>query len=235
MKPFKIENAKTRFFESKEQYQQFTQAWKDFHNTEPLVEWRDKDITPWQTRWKNLNKGYEPVYAKEKHSVLSSPHYMIYNLLRGYDITRGYQPLTNKGRLCANYADYKTPDPWASCRRAAEAIARIGNNLKELDDATPARTDYLCRQFIEYTIPFGDTLTAEMLIELGTLLYAYLNGEEQIEDKVVVTNSISRTEALSICRYNKEREEERRAAFEEQLSQPTVLERLSQIFSGKSQ
>ena len=39
MEHIKIENAKTRLFESKEHYLKFKQAWKDFHNSDKLV-WR---------------------------------------------------------------------------------------------------------------------------------------------------------------------------------------------------
>ena len=43
MKTIQVENAKTRFFESKEDYLKFRQAWKDFHNEGKVVWYEDKE------------------------------------------------------------------------------------------------------------------------------------------------------------------------------------------------
>lgn len=168
MKTFQIEDAKTRFFKSKEDYLSFKQAWKDFHNTQPLVEWKDKDITPYYS-------DKEPVYARTKYPVLGSEHYMLYNLLRGYEITRGYSPLTNEGRLNANL--YPKLNPWRNCEGAVEQIIRLSRKLENVNH-TSKITRKLAREQVEYIMqPFGDTLSYEALLEVAGLLYEYM-GEE---------------------------------------------------------
>lgn len=174
MKTFQIEDAKTRFFQSKEDYLKFKQAWKDFHNNEPLVEWKDLDITFW-----DAPHDAPRVYARTKYPVLSSSHYMLYNLLRGYDITRGYVPLTNEGRLTANLymCDYD-PDPWQNCIGAAKAIISRARALENVNNESRWQRDN-ARKAVAYMMkPFGDTLSHEALAEIGGMLYKHFSGED---------------------------------------------------------
>ena len=171
MKDFKIEDAKTRFFKTKEDYLNFKQAWKDFHNSQPLVEWKDFDISPW-TRDKTL----DPILARTKYPVLSSSHYMLYNLVRGYDITRGYSPLTNEGRLNANLFD--GTKPWRNCAAAATDLIRHARSLNDVNSKSKF-TRERCREDVEHMLlPFGDTFSQEALADLAGLLYKHLSGND---------------------------------------------------------
>jgi len=171
MKDFKIEDAKTRFFKTKEDYLNFKQAWKDFHNSQPLVEWKDKDISPW-TRDRSL----DPILARTKYPVLSSSHYMLYNLVRGYDIKHGYSPLINEGRLNANLLD--GPKPWRNCDAAATDLIRHTRSLNDVNSKSKF-TRERCREDVEHMLlPFGDTFSQEALADLAGLLYKHLSGND---------------------------------------------------------
>ena len=191
MKAFQIEDAKTRFFKTKEEYLNFKQAWKDFHNSQPLVEWKDFDISPW-TRDKTL----DPILARTKYPVLSSSHYMLYNLVRGYDITRGYSPLTNEGRLNANLLD--GPKPWRNCNAAATDLIRHARSLNDVN--SPSKfTRERCREDIEHMLlPFGDTFSQEALADLAGLLYKHLSGNDLPE--IVVQEWEEFVEPVSLTR-----------------------------------
>lgn len=177
MKTFQIEDAKKRFFKSKEDYLQFKQAWKDFHNNESLVEWKEKDITFW-----DAPSDAPRVYARTKYPVLSSAHYMLYNLVRGYDIKRGYAPLTNEGRLNANLymCNYK-PNPWQNCEHAAQEIIRAARSLTNINSESSWQRDN-ARKIVAYMmLPFGDTLSYGALADLGSVLYKQLSNEDMPE------------------------------------------------------
>ncbi len=176
MKTFQIEDAKMRLFKSKEHYLNFKQAWKDFHNNELLVEWKNLEITPWDIR--HGSKTYDPVYERTKYSVLSSAHYMFYNLARGYDIQRGYAPLTNKGRLTANlYACDYDPNPWQNCIGAAKEIIRYTRSLEYLNNDSSWQRNNARETLAKFMLPFGDTVTYEILYEIGSKLYTHLTGD----------------------------------------------------------
>ena len=78
MKTMQAENAKTRFFVSKEDYLKFKQSWKNFHNSDKLVWREDVEVYSWELDKKITMKNI-------KHTALGPEHYMLYNLLRGYD------------------------------------------------------------------------------------------------------------------------------------------------------
>jgi len=72
----KIEQAPHTFFDSKEEYLQFRQAWKDFH----------KD-------GKHKKKPTTDYCGGVSHkSELTCAHHLIYALLRGRDITKSFVP-----------------------------------------------------------------------------------------------------------------------------------------------
>jgi hypothetical protein len=171
MKAFQIEDAKTRFFKTKEDYLKFKQAWKDFHNNQPLVEWKDKDISPW-----NRDQTLDPILARTKYPVLSSAHYMLYNLVRGYDIKHGYSPLTNEGRLNANLLD--GAQPWRNCEAAATDLIRHARSLSDVNSQSKTSREYRRKDVEHMLLPFGDAFSHEALADLAGLLYKHLSGKD---------------------------------------------------------
>lgn len=94
MNIFKIENAHQEFFNSKEEYLAFRQAWSEY-------------ITSGKA--KKEDKGY---------SSLEGKHHLLYALLRGHDIYRSFGPV-NKPH---NNGDYYPG--FSSCKEAvARAVA----------------------------------------------------------------------------------------------------------------
>ena len=159
MKPFQIEDAKTRYFNSKEEYLQFRQAWKDFHNNEHHIE-RGEWTTP---------HGRVREY---KRPLLNSSSYMLYSLLRGYDITRGYSEHSEHG--------------WAACEDAAAEIMQVARKLKDIN-ATSSWSRKWARESIEkLLLPFGGTVTHQMLYDVAAEMYKSMTGNEfpaiQIEE-----------------------------------------------------
>jgi len=191
MKDFKIEDAKTRFFKTKEDYLNFKQAWKDFHNSQPLVEWKDLDISPW-TRDRSL----DPILARTKYPVLNSSHYMLYNLVRGYDIKHGYSPLTNEGRLNANLLD--GPKPWRNCDAAAHDLIRYARNLSDVNHPSANWRERSRKNVEHMLLPFGDTFSHEALADLAGLLYKHLSGNDLPE--IVVQEWEEFVEPVSLTR-----------------------------------
>lgn len=185
MKTFQIEDAKTRFFKSKEDYLKFKQAWKNFHNDGHVVEIREVDIAPWGSKEKNM--------VEMKIPQLHSGHYMLYNLLRGYEVTRGYAPLTNKGRLEARKNYSGDSDPWASCINWAGWIFRTSNSFKNNLIGVPEEKKtqwsygHTLQELDELMKPFGDTISMEAIIELGELLEPWVREphEEKKEEATV--------------------------------------------------
>ena len=150
MKAFQIEDAKTRFFTSKEHYLQFKQAWKDFHNNGDHVECGE-----WTTPHGNVKKYKTP--------LLNSSSYMLYNLLRGYDIARGYSEHSENG--------------WAACDYAAGEIIRTARNIKDIN--TSGFNQRFARGSIKkLLLPFGGTVTNQMLYDLAADLYKGIAGQE---------------------------------------------------------
>lgn len=73
-----ITEAKTRYFENKEHYLAFRQAWKDYHK-----------------EGKHRKQPKEDYYgAIHKVSDLNCVHHLIYALLRGIDLSRIFSPIT---------------------------------------------------------------------------------------------------------------------------------------------
>ena len=150
MKAFQIEDAKTRFFTSKENYLNFKQAWKDFHNAGLHVS-RGEWTTP---------SGKVKEY---RNPLLTSGHYMLYNLLRGYDIARGYSEHSENG--------------WAACDYAAGEIIRTARNIKDIN--TSGFNQRFARGSIKkLLLPFGGTITNQMLYDLAADLYKGIAGQE---------------------------------------------------------
>ena len=146
MKHFKIENAKTRFFESKEHYLKFRQAWKDFHNSDKLVWREDVEIFVYSTSQKGIMKNV-------KHTALSAEHYMLYNLLRDYESDRGFREDSDHG--------------WCACEYALWQIARVAKNMKDVNGKYAINRKSSRSAIDRLMLPFGDTLTQEMIRDVG--------------------------------------------------------------------
>ena len=158
MKHITIENAKTRLFESKEHYLNFKQAWKDFHNSDKLV-WRDDvEIYVWSTQSKGVMKNV-------KHTSLSAEHYMLYNLLRGYSSERGFREDSDHG--------------WTACEYALWQIDRTAKWLKDVNDTSYERNRKTAREMFEtLTLPFGGTVTQEMIYQVGKEITEQFYGND---------------------------------------------------------
>ena len=158
MKNFKIENAKTELFGSKEHYLQFKQAWKDFHNSDKLVWREDVEVYSWA-----LNK--DVVMKNVKQTALSAEHYMLYNLLRGYDAQRGFKEDSDHG--------------WRACDHAVWEIRRIALRLKDVNDPNYGVNRNSSRQMFNRLMrPFGGTVTQEMLVEVGKAITELYYGND---------------------------------------------------------
>ncbi len=164
MKTFQIEDAKTRFFQSKEDYLKFKQAWKNFHNDGKVVEWKEIDISPWDSK--------EKIMANVKFPQLNASHYMLYNLLRGYEIHRGFVPLVNEGRLNAHGGS-----PWYNCDEAVSRIIRAARYLKDVNAESSWSRKWAREAVDKMLLPFGDIVSNEMLYEIAGELYTHLSGQ----------------------------------------------------------
>ena len=147
MENFNIENAKTRFFESKEHYLNFRQAWKDFHNNEEHIERGE-----WTTPNGNVREYKTP--------LLSSSHYMLYNLLREYDIKYGFTPLLEGN-------EYKQ---WEACHHAAADIFRVSKRLADVNSPSKFSREYARKDVDALLLPFGGHVTHEALRDVGEWL-----------------------------------------------------------------
>ncbi len=83
-----IENAKKTFFNDKEHYLQFKAAWK-------------KAVNSPKTKSKlETTEAYSGgTCVVRRKGWITATHHLIYNLLRGYDASRGFTPVTNKNKL----------------------------------------------------------------------------------------------------------------------------------------
>jgi len=149
MKTFQIEDAKTRFFKSKEDYLQFRQAWKDFHNSGHHV-----DCGEWTTPHGNIKKYRTP--------LLNSSSYMLYNLLRGYEIKHGYCEHGEHG--------------WAACDDAAGELIRKTRSLKDINSQSSFTRKWGRESVENLLLPFGGTVTHQMLYDLAAELYSNMSG-----------------------------------------------------------
>ncbi len=145
MKNFTIENAKTELFESKEHYLQFRQAWKDFHNSGKVVWREDIEVYSWAER-KNV------IMKNVKQTSLSAEHYMLYNLLRGYDAQRGFREDGDHG--------------WCMCEHAVWEIYCAASRLQNVNASSDSRK--WAREMVEdLLLPFDGTVTHQMLYDVG--------------------------------------------------------------------
>jgi hypothetical protein len=133
----KIENAKDIFFENKEHYLQFRQAWKDYINAGEA-------------------KPIEQVYFYSGEVFLASQltckHHLIYNLLRGKDTNEMFK-LTNK---------VHGQQPWFPFYDARSEIA-LTLRLAEKSDVSVEWQERYRKRLEELLAPFVDTLSIEML------------------------------------------------------------------------
>ena len=157
MKTFQIEDAKTRFFNSKEDYLSFKQAWKDYHNDGHVVELRE---------YKDADGTHE-----YKANTLNSTHYMLYNLLRGYESQRGFAPIVNEGRLNAHGGS-----PWYSYEETMGSIIRTARRIEDVNSESEWGRRYAREAVDKMRLPFGDTVTNAMLYEVAGELYTHLSG-----------------------------------------------------------
>ena len=157
MENFNIENAKTRFFESKEHYLKFRQAWKDFHNSDKLVWREDEKVYSWALR-------KDVIMRNVKHTSLGAEHYMIYNLLRGYGINYGFIPLQ----------DTEEHLMWAARDAALYKIYSAAKRLQYVNGTAFSR-DGARKSITDLLLPFGDTVSHKALSEIGewinTMIY----------------------------------------------------------------
>lgn len=143
----KTSNINTSFFESKEHYLNFKQAWK-----QSIAEGYHVPFT-----YENpVNGGIEKFPSK-----LTCVHHLIYNALRGQDLKKSFRPLTRPGRLNNVSRDWRLyglrPEnvPYAAYYMAFRSLR------------TWVEQDKLCAKLQE---PFKGTVSREMLNELVKVL-----------------------------------------------------------------
>jgi len=158
MKTFQIEDAKTRFFKSKEDYLNFKQAWKDFHNDGHVVETRE---------YKDRLGTHE-----YKVNMLDATHYMIYNLLRGYESHRGFTPLVNPGRLNAHGGS-----EWCSYDETVTNLIQSARRVTDVNSESEFSRRYAREAVDKLRLPFGNTVSNAMLYELASEVYEHLSGQ----------------------------------------------------------
>lgn len=146
MKTIQIENAKTRFFESKEDYLKFRQAWKDFHNSDKLVWREDIEVYSWELDKKITMKNV-------KHTALGPEHYMLYSLLRGYEAHRGFSEDSVHGWLAYDYA--------------LSTLLRTIKDLQYVNSTYESQRERSRRAYKALVLPFGETLSQGALVALA--------------------------------------------------------------------
>ena len=176
MENFNIENAKTRFFESKEHYLNFRQAWKDFHNNEKHIERGE-----WTTPHGNVKEYKTP--------LLSSSHYMLYNLLRGYNVKYGYTPLQSGKEYLK----------WNACEYAAADILRVSKRLEDVNSPSKFAREYARTSIDALLLPFGGHVPHEALRDIGEQLNINaFNNQNYPQFEVEEWQDIKEPEQLSI-------------------------------------
>lgn len=144
MKTIKIENAKTRFFESKEHYLKFRQAWKDFHNNRDHMRTFEYTDDSGEKR-----TGEVP--------VLDASHYMLYSLLRGYEANRGFSKDSDHG--------------WQAYDCALSELLRAIRSLKDVNSPSEWSRKWARERVDALTLPFGETLSESVLVALAREIY----------------------------------------------------------------
>ena len=162
MKTIQIENAKTRFFESKEHYLKFRQAWKDFHNSDKLVWREDVEVYSWELQKKVTMKNV-------KHTSLSAKHYLLYNLLRGYEAHRGFTEHGEHG--------------WAAYDDAVSELLRTIKEIKDVNSPSETRRKWARKAVDAMVLPFGETLSESVLVALAREIYPDFTAFEPEERK----------------------------------------------------
>jgi hypothetical protein len=139
------------FFESKEHYLKFKQAWKDYingGNHEPPV----------YKRKHYADGGVREIAVKGKSSLSAFEHFL-YNGLRQKDFYKSFAPITNAGRLNSRSSDH----PYRAFYDCRYKLGDLISNFESTYDWTKKRAE---RKLIELNKIFGDTLTYEMLKDL---------------------------------------------------------------------
>ncbi len=173
-----IENARTTLFQSKEDYLAFRQAWKDFHNSgkaKPTFTLFEGKREVWEP-----GKGYVkvPFTRKDKHTALSSYHYMLYNILRGKYAETGYTSITNERKLHAHrYWPATTkynndPNPNQAMHCAAVELLRILGRLQ----STKPLSSWEQKTIDELLLPFGNTISKEALVAIYEPLHTWIKN-----------------------------------------------------------
>lgn len=146
MENYNIENAKTRFFESKEDYLKFRQAWKDFHNDGKVV-WRE-DVE--QYSWA---LGKQITIRNVKFTSLSAEHYLLYNLLREYGVRYGFTEHGENG--------------WEACEYATREVYYAAKALKDVNDKSNFTRERSRKLVEKMLLPFNGTVSHQALAEVG--------------------------------------------------------------------
>ena len=191
MENFKIENAKTRFFESKEHYLKFRQAWKDFHNSDQLVRREDVEVYSWSL-------GRDIVVRNVKITSLSAEHYMLYSLLRGHEASRGFSPITKEGKLQATSTWGGEPNPWAAYESAKSEIIRTAKNVEDVNAPSEMRRKWAREKIEHLLLPFGNTVSQGVLVSLAKELHADF-PEFEVEEWQDFTKKMEDEKKLSIA------------------------------------
>lgn len=177
MNDFTFENAKTTFFNSKEDYLAMREAWKKFHRTgQAKAVWTEKEVV--RRRYNMTTHRTEEIASieKSKSTPLSAEHYILYNLLRGKDLREGFTPIKNEAKLNAHrywpgLASYSCePNPWYAFN---DGLCSLIRDLTDANQSIEGKREWdvhrIKRAQELLLLPFGD-LPFDKLIKADAFL-----------------------------------------------------------------
>ena len=149
----KIENAKTLFFNSKEDYLTFRKNWAAACNS------NERKSTLVDTNWGRIRKP----------GFLTATHHYIFLLLCGKDVLSGFKPITNTTKLSNGMKNY------TALYAAFEDLGYIARKILSVQRESSAK-DKEKSWVIQYNKdidnflkPFGGSVTREMVEDLDRI------------------------------------------------------------------
>ena len=145
----KIENAKTTFFKSKEEYLAFRKAWAAACNSP------ERKSTLVETDWG----------IQRESGNLTATHHYIFLLLCGKDVMSSFKPITNTIKLSNGMREHQ------GLYYAFNMLSYKANQILSFQgekDKTKSWVINYNKDVDEFLKPFGGTVTHDMLIDLNT-------------------------------------------------------------------
>lgn len=140
-------------FNTKEQYFSFRDAWKSAVNNDKAKS-HLIDVDEWLTSTDSIS------YGTGKHRVsgwIEASHSMLFNILCGRPIDRGFMPITNKTKL-ENGAYINHGLYYGYC-----ALNKILETAKKIRVEGAPVSEYRAQELTEFLAPFNNSVTIDML------------------------------------------------------------------------